>query len=138
MELLLEKGAIVNTEEDSVFEPMIRKPTPDWSPIHVSVEGRGFEVVQILLEHGAKQIPMWDGRWPMHIAVQNSRIDLVPVLISHGADLKKINAHYQTPIELALSMGREDIADEIRKCAPPDAGAAGEARASFEAAKGGQ
>ena len=136
MNMLLEKGAIVNTEEDSVFEPMIRKPTPDWSPIHVSVEGRGFDVVGILLEHSAKQIPMWDGRWPMHIAVQNSRIDLVPVLIKYGADLTKINAHYQTPIELALSMGREDIAEEIRKYAPADAHAAGEARASYEAAKG--
>ena len=135
MNLLLEKNAIVNTEEDSVFEPMIRKPTPDWSPIHVSVEGRGFEVVGILLDNDAKQIPMWDGRWPIHIAVQNSRIDLVPVLIKHGADLKKMNAHYQTPIELALSMGREDIADEIRKCAPADAEAAAEAHEAFEQAK---
>lgn len=133
--LLLKNGAFVNIEEDSVFEPQIRKPTSEWSSIHASVEGRGFEVVSILLENGAKQIKMWDGRTPLHIAVMNSRNDLIPVLLKFGANLKTVNAHYQTPIELALSMGREDLAEELRKGAPADAEAASQAKEGFEAAK---
>jgi ankyrin repeat protein len=113
MQFLLEKGEIANIAGDNVFDTVIRPPTPDWSAIHVSVEGRGFEVVGLLLEAGAGQIPMWDGRWPLHIAVQNERSDLVPVLLKGGGDVKCTNAHGQTPIELARALGRDDIAELI-------------------------
>lgn len=132
MKLLLAHGAYVNCSEDDVYEPLIRKPTPDWSPIHVSVEGRGFEVVNLLLENNAKQIKMWDGRTPMHIAVMNGRNDLFKTLMEHGADLKETNIRYQTPIELALSMGREDFADQLIGLAGPDAEAAYKAKKNFE------
>ena len=134
MKLLLEKGAFVNISDSDVYEPMVRKPTPDWSPIHVSVEGRGAEVCSILLEHDAKQIKMWDGRSPLHIAVMNMRSDLFPELLKHGADLKEVNNLYQTPIELALSLGRDDLAQELRNLAPEDAAAAEKARKNFKKA----
>jgi ankyrin repeat protein len=113
LQYLLSKGAHVTVEEAYKFEPVVRPPTPDWSAIHVSVEGRGFEVVRLLLDAGAKQIPMWDGRWPLHIAVQNERIELVPVLLQAGADAKSVNAKGLTPGQLARALGRDDIADLI-------------------------
>jgi serine/threonine-protein phosphatase 6 regulatory ankyrin repeat subunit B len=115
MNALLARGAYVNVEEGGNFLPTVRQPTPDWSPIHVSVEGRGFEVVGILLSNKAKQIPMWDGRWPLHIAVQNARVDLVPVLVRHGANLAVKNLKGQTPIDLAKSMERDDITEILAK-----------------------
>ncbi|OHT12250.1 hypothetical protein TRFO_18057 [Tritrichomonas foetus] len=134
LKLLLEHAAYVNISEGDVYEPLIRAPTPDWSPIHVSVEGRGFEVVQILLENKATQLKMWDGRTPLHIAVMNERNDLFPVLLNFGADLKETNIQYQTPIELALSMGRDDLANELRALATADAAAAQDAKSNFEQA----
>jgi serine/threonine-protein phosphatase 6 regulatory ankyrin repeat subunit B len=113
LQYLLANGARVTIDDAAAFEPLVRPPTPDWSAIHVSVEGRGFDVVGLLLRAGAKQIPMWDGRWPLHIAVQNEKKELVPVLLHAGADPKCVNAKGQTAGVLARALGRDDIADLI-------------------------
>lgn len=131
MKLLLANGAYVNINEDDKYEPLIRIPDPGWSPIHASVEGKGQEVVTLLLDNNAKQIKMWDGRTPLHIAVMNSRNDLFEPLMKHGADLNATNAQHETPIELALSYQREDFAEELRNLAGPDALAAKNASDNF-------
>lgn len=135
MRILLERGACVNIREDFDFQPRIGKPTPDWSPIHVSVEGKGSDVVSVLLDSGAEQIRMWDGRTPLHIAVQNARKELFGPLLLHGADISAKNARDQTPIELAFAMEREDLAEELRKYTALDAGAASLTKQYFESAK---
>ena len=130
LKVILEAGglAIIDESSNDKYMPQIKPPVEDWSPIHAAVEGRGTETIEDLLQAGAKQIKMWDGRSPLHIAVQNARNDLFATLIKYGADLKLMNAHYQTPIELALSMGRQDLADELRNLAPADEEAAQKAK----------
>ena len=135
MRILLENGAYVNIKEDLDYQPKIGKPTPEWSPIHVSIEGNGTDVVSILLDNNAEQIRMWDGRTPLHIAVQNARKELFGPLLQHGADISAKNARDQTPIELAFAMEREDLAEELKKYKALDAGAAQMARDLLESAK---
>ena len=133
MSILLEHGAIVNLDESEAFQPQLLAPDPGWSPIHVSVEGYGYETVQILLQRGAKQIRKWDSRTPLHTAIKLQRDDLVPLLVENGADLNAIDSTSQTPIEYALSSGREDIANLIREISNHDAASAMQARRIFEA-----
>ena len=133
MSILLEHGAIVNLDDPAAFQPQLLAPDPGWSPIHVSVEGYGYETVQILLQQGAKQIRKWDSRTPLHTAIRLQRDDLVPLLVENGADLNAADASSQTPIEFALSSGREDVANLIREIAQHDAACAMEARRIFDA-----
>ena len=135
MRMLLKHGAYVKLKDGFEYSPKVREPTPDWSPIHAAVEGKGDDVVRILLENGAEQIRMWDGRTPLHIAVQNGRKELLEVLLAHGADLQAINAKDQTPIELAYALEREDLVEELRKWAGADVHAAEAARRLYEEAK---
>ena len=120
LNLLINKNVCININSDIEFLPCSTKPTSDWSAIHVSIEAKNSQALPILLKSGAKQIKMWDGRTPLHIALKNNRDDLIPILIENGADLHETDLTYQTPIEYALSIGREDMAKLIRQLAPQD------------------
>ena len=113
MKMLLEKGAYVCLKDGCEHEPMLRKPTKDWSPIHAAIEGKGVDLVRVLPENGAEQMRMWEGRTPLHIVVQNDRKELFEMLIKNGADLQAISVKDQTPIELAYALEREDLVEEM-------------------------
>ena len=133
MSILLEHGAIVNIDNPKNFQPQIFKPESTWSPIHVAVEGPGFETVQLLLEHNAKQVKKWDSKSPLHTALSLNREDLVPMLVENGADLRSTDLLGRTPVEYALASGREDLANLIKQLAKQDAASAMEARRIFNA-----
>ncbi|EAY04931.1 hypothetical protein TVAG_039830 [Trichomonas vaginalis G3] len=131
MSILLDHGTIVNIEDPKVFQPQILEPDFGWTALHVSVEGPGFDTVRMLLDSSASQTKKWDGRTPLHTALFLNREDLIPLLITHGADLNATDVTNQTPVEYALSSGREDLAALIRKCASPDFAAANAAHGQF-------
>ena len=131
MSILLDHGAIVNIDDPKVFLPQILEPDIGWTALHVSVEGPGYDTVRMLLDNGATQNKKWDGRTPLHTALLVKREDLIPLLIQHGADLNATDVTHQTPVEYALSSGREYMAAIIRKCATADYAAANAAHGQF-------
>lgn len=132
MSILLEHEAIVNVEDPKIFQPQLLEPDLGWTALHVAVEGPGYDTVRMLLEQGAIQSKKWDGRTPLHTALFLGREDLIPLLIEKGADLNATDNTLQNPTEYALSSGREDLAEIIRKCANPDAAAADAARKEYQ------
>ncbi|MDB5311362.1 MAG: tankyrase-like [Gemmataceae bacterium] len=81
IDLLVRYGADVNP---------VPSPSNWWeiSPLHTAAETGAFEVVDTLLDHGAKlEAKDYDGFTPLHRAAARGDVRLAEVLIRHGAKL---------------------------------------------------
>jgi len=106
LDLLLSYGAIVNIDDPTLFEPSLEPPISGWSAIHVALDGKCNDSSLKLIEAGAKQAKMWDGRTPLHMAYKNCNDDVVSKLLDNGADQNERNRNEQTPLEYAMAIGR--------------------------------
>jgi hypothetical protein len=95
LDLLLSHGAEVFTQDEKDHALFIAL-------------GAGIEAVKVLLKHGANpNAQRSNGQAPLHAVVaSNGDPALMALLIDHGADMNERDADLNTPIRLAVGIGR--------------------------------
>ena len=82
------------------------------TPLHVAVENNNYQIVQLLLEHGADVNILDDyNDTPLHLAsAKDLNISIVQLLLEHGADVEiRENRNGDTPLHLASYNGNYQI-----------------------------
>ncbi|KAK7212567.1 hypothetical protein V2G26_019745 [Clonostachys chloroleuca] len=93
--LCLSKGSFANEED----------PSGD-SPLGMAVRRNNLEMVQLLLDNGAK--PQNCGPQVLIDAVQSQNIDIVRALLDHGCDPNKSDGHYR-PLKVAHNRQNDEL-----------------------------
>ena len=109
VKLLIERGADVNVADHE-----------KWTALHFAGRDHKAPIVGVLLEAGAKADPVDSfGDTPLWRAVtKNADIAIVKALVEHGADPYKRNNHDVAPIDMARTVGRDDIVALLEARAP--------------------
>lgn len=85
-------------------------------PLHAGVAGRNFELVKLLVEHGAPVNARQHGGWtPLHGAAQNGDLAMVAFFLEHGADVNERADNSQLPMDLALTKGHQEIVNLLEQ-----------------------
>ncbi|XP_071490434.1 cyclin-dependent kinase 4 inhibitor C-like [Diadema antillarum] len=94
-------------------DPNVPDPDVGRTPLHDAVEQGYLETVSLLLDHGANALAQdnW-GNTPAHIAAEtgnSDRIKQVLELLHRTATLTEVNHNGQTPLDVAMTNGHQDI-----------------------------
>src|SRR6266702_3108630 len=89
----------------------------DWTPLHIASYHGKFEVVRLLLDHGAAaNAETNNGDNPLHKVCGNSQVKsledsvrVVRLLLERGVDVNAQSKHKWTPLHLASHYGKPDI-----------------------------
>lgn len=88
-----------------------------WTSLHAAAEDTHFEVVRVLLRHGADvhaRDAENDNDTPLHVAVRQAgmegALEIVEALLGRDADESAHNDNYLTPVSVVGSMGGVDAA----------------------------
>lgn len=108
VKLLLAHGADVNAVDRG----------QKWTPLHFAVRDGNEKIVEQLLDAGASvdatnvfgNTPLWE-----HIKSPKRDPRIIQILTAHGANPNKKNNHGVSPIDLALRMGRDDLASVLEQ-----------------------
>ena len=100
--MLLDRGAEVN------------KPDTDgFTPLHEAAIRGQLEVVQFLIERGAKfdttATGHWSGKTPLHSAAREGKKDVVQLLLDRGAGINKPDTDGFTPLHEAAICGHTEV-----------------------------
>ena len=133
VQLLLDHGAKINADRDGWFPshiaaekgdpPLIdclfkgckdldvnAKHYSEWSSLHIAVYNQRAEVVQCLLDHGAKQLTD-NTKWlPLHLAAQFGPIEIAKLLLDQEGVLNAKNDGDYTPLRVAIFNEQYDVA----------------------------
>lgn len=123
IKLLLKEGAKVNAKDNG-----------DRTPLHYLVEGGYKNCVEFIVGNGADvNAKTYRGQTPLHLACGEERVmtyfpstirlevnaidrkDIVDFLLSNGAEVNARDSDNRTPLSYAISFGRQDVADLLRK-----------------------
>ncbi|MFQ6039423.1 MAG: sigma-70 family RNA polymerase sigma factor [Candidatus Poribacteria bacterium] len=133
VELLLGRGADVNTSQgqpllwaiweghSEIAKLLIRSGADvnlprDWGNSALHCAAGDDEVVECLLEHGAKVDDRNnDGQTPLHAAMESGNLKAAELLIKHGAEINAKDKQGKTPLKLALEKENEAVADLLRR-----------------------
>jgi len=133
--LLIEKGAAVNTGENSFFEMALHRATLGGcqdvvelllaegadinardsfhaSALHYAVERGHKNIVEVLLAKGADvNIRNSEGQMPFDIAMNQNRRYITELLIAHGSDLNTRRRHPpgDTPLHVFIRAGQKEV-----------------------------
>lgn len=79
--------------------------------IHVASSSGNVEILQFLLDHGAKvEDNYYEGGYtPLELAVHYGHADVVSLLLDHGASVEATAISKRSPLQLACEYGRLDI-----------------------------
>jgi ankyrin repeat protein len=102
VDILLEKGAFVNVESRNQMKV---------TPLHSAASARDFDIVRVLLEHGAHPNARQHGGWTaLQSAAMHGDQAMVKLLIKHGAKVNLQSDDGSTAEQLARKNGHEDVA----------------------------
>ncbi|KAK2181199.1 hypothetical protein NP493_407g05030 [Ridgeia piscesae] len=87
----------------------------DRTPLHIAAQEGRADIVSLLLRHGA-DVEAKDmlKMTPLHWAVEKCHIRVIELLLEHSADISCENKFDRSPVDIALSIGRTDIADMLQ------------------------
>ena len=81
-----------------------------WTPLHIALQYRHAEIVEILLEAGAQagfQTPV--GRTPLHVALEHCDVTSAKLLLRYGSYKDSADESGMTALHLAARDGYKDI-----------------------------
>lgn len=88
------------------------------TPLHLAARNGQTEIVEALLAHGADIGAMektLDGMMPIHEASAGGHKEVVDLLLKKGANVNQMDRSGKTPLDWALSKGRQDMAALLRE-----------------------
>ncbi|KAL3447657.1 ankyrin repeat-containing domain protein [Aspergillus insuetus] len=95
-----------------------------WTPLHHAVRGSTIEIVRNLLDGGADPNVCEDEDWTsLHFAVEGGDIRIPKLLVERGASIEARNLKGDTPLMMAVRLGRREVVRALLKCGcNPDLG----------------
>lgn len=103
-DLLIEKGADVNCEDD------------DGSALIYAVTYNSKEMVEKLLEKDAEiNYSKADGATALHFACDDGQLEIAKLLVKRGANIDAQNKYGKTPQMIAIDNNHNEIADLLRE-----------------------
>jgi hypothetical protein len=100
MRYLLEAGAGVLINTMNAY---------DQTPIFLAVQAKSFDVVELLLEHGAELNPIGDCCTALHEAVVAQNLTIVQLLVARGSDVNAQDESGRAPLHYAAHEGHLEI-----------------------------
>ncbi|MDP6527056.1 MAG: ankyrin repeat domain-containing protein, partial [Kiritimatiellia bacterium] len=86
-----------------------------WTPLHHAAWGGHKEIAELLIAKGAEVDANHDGEGtPLHNAAYGHK-EIAELLIDEGADVNAKDDEGETPLDFAILVGRDEIADLLRK-----------------------
>ena len=92
--------------------------TPDALMLHVAVEGRRVDILASLLEHGVDpNLPLLEqkGGTGLHMAARSGDVDSARLLLDYDADVNAADNRGKTPLDYAIEMGHDEVAELLRQ-----------------------
>jgi ankyrin repeat protein len=84
-------------------------------PLHSAAASASFEIVQLLVDHGADVSARQHGGWtPLHAAADRGHVAMVEFLLSHSADPSQASDDGKTALDLAVRKGHDAVAGRLR------------------------
>jgi ankyrin repeat protein len=110
-ELLIANGLDVNAKSIASGE------TKDATPLHAAAGKGNIEVAEVLINNGAElEAKLSQNKnTPLHLAVRNNQEAMVILLIAKGADVNAVTEYGETPLDLGVSKGHDEMVDLLRK-----------------------
>ncbi|MFN0123711.1 MAG: ankyrin repeat domain-containing protein [Blastocatellia bacterium] len=108
VEALLAAGADVNAAT---------RETMKVTPLHSAAAARQPAIARLLIAHGAKVNAgqAENGFTPLHEAAANGDLEFAGLLLEHGAQINAKMTDGKTPLALALTRGRQEMAAFLRE-----------------------
>lgn len=79
-------------------------------PLHYAAYNGHFEIVKLLVEHGAKVNAQDEsGQTALHVAAQNGHAEIVNYLLSKGAEINLVDYRRRSPLYFAVLYGHLDV-----------------------------
>lgn len=101
-QLLISRGAKVNRAKANNF----------FTALHVAVDKREKEIVELLLDNGADiSLLVKDGMNALHLACRSNELDICKMLLSRGIDATKKCIIGRTPLFVAVEESNEGICE---------------------------
>jgi ankyrin repeat protein len=99
---LIERGANIESRSTNAMKN---------TPLHAAAAGGSTQLVDLLLKHGADVNARQEGGWTaLHSAAQSGNRAMVESLLAHDAKVDARAANNQSPLDLALLKGHQDVA----------------------------
>ncbi|MGD9347273.1 MAG: ankyrin repeat domain-containing protein [Candidatus Aminicenantes bacterium] len=110
-ELLIANGLDVNAK------CMASGETRDATPLHAAVGKGNIEMVEVLIRNGAELEARLsqNQNTPLHLAIRNNQIAAAELLINEGADVNAMTRYGETPLDIGISKGLDEIVDLLRR-----------------------
>ncbi|XP_057330690.1 serine/threonine-protein phosphatase 6 regulatory ankyrin repeat subunit B-like [Microplitis mediator] len=101
---------IKNSNPPGFDQPAVEQPTPSGTVLDLAITVGSIEIIDILLNAGAKINPFTSGIKPLHWAIAQNKYEVVEHLIKHGADINDIS-DYRTPLQIAVERENKKIVE---------------------------
>ncbi len=110
-ELLIAHGLDVNAMS------MASGETKGATPLHVAAGKGNIEATEVLIRNGAElEARLSENQnTPLHLTVRNNQKAAVELLIYEGADVNAKTRYGETPLDIGISKGLDEIVDLLRK-----------------------
>ncbi|XP_074596331.1 uncharacterized protein LOC141851486 [Brevipalpus obovatus] len=90
-----------------------QKDSSHHTPLSLAAAQGHSQVVDLLLEKGAKINSEKKRNSPLHLAALNNHLETVKLLINKGADISAKNNEKDTPLHIAVLLGHVDVARHL-------------------------